>query len=56
MIKAQTLTHFRNALIVEMIAWYNGLTMLEDMQRTWEYIKNKFNRDFRASPTVSKVV
>ena len=53
---AQTLTHFRNALRGDMIAWYNGLTLLEDAPITWAYLREKFERDFRASPTVSTVI
>ena len=30
--------------------------MLEDVPLTWAYLRDKFQRDFRASPTVSKVI
>ena len=30
--------------------------MVEDVPITWEYLKDKFQRDFRASPTVSTVI
>ena len=52
----QSVTYFRNALKGKMIPWFNGLKIVRNVAITWEYLKEKFERDFRAAPTVSKVI
>ena len=52
----QSVTYFRNALKGQMIPWFNGLKIVRNTAITWEYLKEKFERDFRAAPTVSKVI
>ena len=53
----QSVTYFRNALKGQMIPWFNGLKIVRNnVAMTWEYLKEKFERDFRAAPSVSKVI
>jgi hypothetical protein len=52
----QTITHFRNALRGDMVSWYDTITLLDDTALTWDNLKTKFERDFQAAPTTSKVI
>jgi hypothetical protein len=52
----QTITHFRNALRGDMVSWYDTITLLDDTALTWINLKTKFERDFQAAPTTSKVI
>ena len=52
----QTITHFRNALRGDMVSWYDTITLLDDTELTWANLKIKFERDFQAAPTTSKVI
>ena len=52
----QTITHFRNALRGDMVSWYDTITLLDDTALTWDILKTKFERDFQAAPTTSKVI
>jgi hypothetical protein len=52
----QTITHFRNALRGDIISWYDTITLLDDTALTWDNLKAKFERDFQAAPTTSKVI
>ena len=52
----QSVTYFRNALKGPMIQWFNGLKIVRTIAITWDYLREKFERDVRAAPTVSKVI
>ncbi len=52
----QTITHFRNALRGDMVSWYDTITLLDDTPVTWNNLRTKFERDFQAAPTTSKVI
>ena len=52
----QTVTHFRNALRGEVLKWYNALPLLDIDNLDWTRVKAQFERDFRASPTISSVI
>ena len=52
----QTITHFRNALRGDMVSWYDTITLLDDTAMTWAILKAKFERDFQAAPSTSKVI
>ena len=52
----QAITYFRNALRGDMVQWYDSLTIIDSTALTWATLVTKFERDFRASPTVSLVI
>jgi hypothetical protein len=52
----QTVTHFRNAIRVEILKWYNALPLMDVDNLIWENVKTQFESDFRATPTVSTVI
>jgi hypothetical protein len=51
-----TITYFRNALRGDMVQWYDSLTIIDSTPLTWATLVTKFERDFRAAPTVSIVI
>ena len=52
----QTSMHFRNALRGDMVSWYDTITLLDDTALMWDILKAKFERDFQAAPTTSKII
>ena len=52
----QAITYFRNALRGDMVQWYDSLTIIDSTPLTWATLVTKFERDFRAAPTVSIVI
>ena len=52
----QTITHFKNALSGDMVSWHDTITLTNDTTLTWDILKAKFERDFQAAPSTSKVI
>jgi hypothetical protein len=52
----QTVTHFKNAIRGEMPKWYNALPLLDIDNLNWDILRNQFEKDYRAAPTISSVI
>ena len=52
----QTITHVRNAFRGDLIDWYDSLAALGIDSKVWDNVKNSFETDFRAAPSVTSVV
>ncbi len=52
----QIMTHFRNALRDKVLRWFNVLPLLDVNNLDCKIVKNQFEQDFRATPTVSLVI
>ena len=39
-----------------MVSWYDTITLLDDTALTWDILNAKFERNFQAAPSISKVI
>jgi hypothetical protein len=49
-------THFRNALKIEVLNLHNALPLIDVDNLIWENVKIQFEKDYRATPTVSSII